>query len=631
MELKENNRLFRQYGLVNQDKLSGLRLLILGDGPELAFLIANLAYLGISINGNIDIVEMEKQKYANCYTHLFLENKSDSSKSSFFDECNKIIREIDNRITLNKLLDFDLSDNMYLYDYVFVSISNTAILTKITNIQLPNEKIILSKVTNTAAWIGSKEISSDTLSINTLSPALSCVCGGFAVQELLRRTRSVRIFPISKKFLSFNIQIKGSAGFYKKNYDLILNNKLLPYEMVIKKGNERLSPLKVDMVRSISEEKGYFDDEINLRFEFPEENLLTRFIMENIQLIEKQFIPEYYKPINNFLFSPFRNTKITDDGGHISEDENDIKLVSKPIINKKLFQVGIGGTGSWMAALFAASKPQNCELILVDSDDTIEIHNLNRQLLFSNNDIGKPKVYVAKNKLSQIFPNLTVTTYKQRVGINSALWHMEPNNFNDEFISIYKQYKNNEKSLDDDIYQSDFFEKALLYETSKTDLILSCVDNRYSRYILNILSKLNQTLYINSGAAEFFGNIDIFDSRQKLDTECYVCRYSEEVKQDKTKESCTGPVPILSIVTTTSIIGGMQATISLAALLESNNESKSNNINNIYNHIFYNGKYNSISYFKDNININDKVKDNCPAHLNLTNIKIFKEEDINAR
>jgi len=40
------------------------------------------------------------------------------------------------------------------------------------------------------------------------------------------------------------------------------------------------------------------------------------------------------------------------------------------------------------------------KLILIDKD-IVDISNLNRQILFDHNDLGKPKVHVAKDKLLQ--------------------------------------------------------------------------------------------------------------------------------------------------------------------------------------------------------------------------------------
>ena len=57
--------------------------------------------------------------------------------------------------------------------------------------------------------------------------------------------------------------------------------------------------------------------------------------------------------------------------------------------------LGVGATGSFVASNLAMSGVGS--LILVDYD-TIELSNLNRQLLFRTEDIGKNKAEVQNNK-----------------------------------------------------------------------------------------------------------------------------------------------------------------------------------------------------------------------------------------
>lgn len=73
---------------------------------------------------------------------------------------------------------------------------------------------------------------------------------------------------------------------------------------------------------------------------------------------------------------------------------------------------GMGGLGCAVAEnLIRAGIGK---LILVDNDK-IEISNLNRQILFDQNDIGKSKVDVAKQKLKAINPELEVKVFQKDV------------------------------------------------------------------------------------------------------------------------------------------------------------------------------------------------------------------------
>ena len=75
--------------------------------------------------------------------------------------------------------------------------------------------------------------------------------------------------------------------------------------------------------------------------------------------------------------------------------EDNLKILSKI----KIGIVGIGGIGCPLSQYLVSSGVK--ELLLVDGD-IVEKSNLNRQILFNLNDIGKKKVEVAKHKLKLI-------------------------------------------------------------------------------------------------------------------------------------------------------------------------------------------------------------------------------------
>ncbi|MHA1236675.1 MAG: HesA/MoeB/ThiF family protein [Candidatus Hodarchaeales archaeon] len=74
--------------------------------------------------------------------------------------------------------------------------------------------------------------------------------------------------------------------------------------------------------------------------------------------------------------------------------------------------VGMGALGTIVSASLAMAGVG--ELILVDYD-TIEITNLNRQLLFHTEDIGKSKVMVGEEELNRINPDLKITPLNMRI------------------------------------------------------------------------------------------------------------------------------------------------------------------------------------------------------------------------
>ena len=64
-----------------------------------------------------------------------------------------------------------------------------------------------------------------------------------------------------------------------------------------------------------------------------------------------------------------------------------------------VFVLGIGGIGSPAAQYLASSGVGK---LVINDFDLIDQSNLSRQILFHENDIGKPKVEVAKKRINEI-------------------------------------------------------------------------------------------------------------------------------------------------------------------------------------------------------------------------------------
>jgi len=80
--------------------------------------------------------------------------------------------------------------------------------------------------------------------------------------------------------------------------------------------------------------------------------------------------------------------------------------------NATVVVLGAGGLGSWtMAGLACAGVGR---IVAVD-DDTIELSNLNRQVLYRMSDIGRPKVDVAAEALCGLNPDVECVPIDRRV------------------------------------------------------------------------------------------------------------------------------------------------------------------------------------------------------------------------
>jgi molybdopterin/thiamine biosynthesis adenylyltransferase len=75
--------------------------------------------------------------------------------------------------------------------------------------------------------------------------------------------------------------------------------------------------------------------------------------------------------------------------------------------------LGVGGLGSWTALSLACSGVG--ELTLVDGD-VVELSNLNRQVLYSEDDIGRPKAAVAAAAIERFNPGVSAAAVIRTLG-----------------------------------------------------------------------------------------------------------------------------------------------------------------------------------------------------------------------
>jgi len=89
----------------------------------------------------------------------------------------------------------------------------------------------------------------------------------------------------------------------------------------------------------------------------------------------------------------------------------------KKLQRSRVLIAGVGGLGCVLALYTVAAGFG--KVILVDNG-VVELSNLNRQVLYSTNDIGKSKVEVAKSKLEDLNPNVEVIAVKETINEKNA-------------------------------------------------------------------------------------------------------------------------------------------------------------------------------------------------------------------
>nr|MDA3868906.1 ThiF family adenylyltransferase [Gammaproteobacteria bacterium] len=82
------------------------------------------------------------------------------------------------------------------------------------------------------------------------------------------------------------------------------------------------------------------------------------------------------------------------------------------LADARVLIIGLGGLGS-PAALYLAGAGVG-QLTLVD-DDSVELSNLQRQIIHHQHNIGERKVASAKSNLLAINPNIDIATIDQRL------------------------------------------------------------------------------------------------------------------------------------------------------------------------------------------------------------------------
>jgi molybdopterin-synthase adenylyltransferase len=167
----------------------------------------------------------------------------------------------------------------------------------------------------------------------------------------------------------------------------------------------------------------------------------------------------------------------------------------------RVFLAGAGGLGSPAALYLAAAGIGSIRIVDID---TVELSNLNRQVLHWTSNIGELKVASAKNKLNQLNPGVEIEAIQARITTDNA----------GELIN-------------------------------GCDMILDAVDNLATRYTLNLTAQKLKIPLFHGAIAGFEGRaMTILPGRSA----CLMCLYRGV--------SLTRKSPVLGA--TPAIIAGIQ-------------------------------------------------------------------------
>ncbi|MEM1518204.1 MAG: molybdopterin-synthase adenylyltransferase MoeB [Nitrososphaerota archaeon] len=159
----------------------------------------------------------------------------------------------------------------------------------------------------------------------------------------------------------------------------------------------------------------------------------------------------------------------------------DVGLIGqRKLKSAKVLVVGVGGLGSAASLYLAAAGVGTIGLI---DHDVVEETNLQRQVIYTTDDVGRKKIEAAKERLSRLNPYIEIETYGETISSANAL----------DIISKY-------------------------------DLVIDATDNFPARYLLNDACVILGKPLIYGSIFRFDGQVSVFYPRRGP---CYRCLYPE--------------------------------------------------------------------------------------------------------
>lgn len=170
---------------------------------------------------------------------------------------------------------------------------------------------------------------------------------------------------------------------------------------------------------------------------------------------------------------------------HIMLPDIDVEGQEK-LLATKVLVIGLGGLGSPVALYLAASGVG--ELVLADFD-TVDLSNLQRQIVHTNASVGEAKPESAKKTLKAINPDTRIRTINSRLTL-----------------------------------------EQLEEEVQAADLVMDCTDNFEVRFAINDACLRQQTNLVSGAAVRMEGQLMVVDASNP-DKPCYRCLYDEASDQ----------------------------------------------------------------------------------------------------
>lgn len=172
------------------------------------------------------------------------------------------------------------------------------------------------------------------------------------------------------------------------------------------------------------------------------------------------------------------------------------------LLASRVLIIGLGGLGS-PAALYLAAAGVGT-LVLAD-DDAVHLSNLQRQILFTMNDIARPKSQAAAQRLQQLNPDIDLIALNQRLA--GDLLHQE---------------------------------------VARADVVLDCSDNMTTRQAINAACVASNTPLISASAVGFGGQLMVLTPPWAQG--CYRCLWPDDAEPERNCRTAGVIGPVVGVM-----------------------------------------------------------------------------------
>lgn len=192
------------------------------------------------------------------------------------------------------------------------------------------------------------------------------------------------------------------------------------------------------------------------------------------------------------------------------------------LLAAKVLIIGLGGLGSPVSLYLAASGVG--ELVLADFD-TVDLSNLQRQIVHTTSSVGEPKPESARKTLQSINPETRIRTLCTRMTL-----------------------------------------EELEEEVQAADLVVDCTDNFEVRFAINDACLRQRTNLVSGAAVRMEGQLMVVDATDP-EKPCYRCLYQETTNEELNCAETGIAAPVVGAIGTLQALEALKLIVGIGESL----------------------------------------------------------------